>query len=426
MKPWTHRSFFHEPFLLTFLLTFLILSINMENQHPQAPVEDTKVSGVLLVEQFLEKYQFRKNVVTNKLEVRVREDATSLFQPLTAEVENGIVLQARIDLSKVKSLKTLVSECIHSDRVESYDPVATWLHSLPAWDGYDRVAELFGRLPGISAEQVYWLSLWLRSAVAHWLKLDALHGNESVPTLIGDQGCGKTVFCRRLLPDHLRIYVLDHLNLANRFDRDMAFTNNLFVILDELDQIKAGQQAALKQSLSKNTVNGRPIFGRAQDDRHRYASFLATTNNLRPLNDPTGSRRFLCVHIPTGCLIDNETPIDYDQLYAQLVEEVEVRHLRWWFTNAETRAIQEANLPFQCIYSLEEMVNASFRKPRRDESVVLLNMDDIIASMRNQFLEIQVTQKVKIQLGATLKHLGFEHQRLSSGSHYLVVPREAA
>ncbi|MCR5819393.1 MAG: DUF3874 domain-containing protein [Bacteroidaceae bacterium] len=398
----------------------------MEKQNVTSPVEDTPVSGVLLVEQFLENYEFRKNVVTNKLEVRARDGVDNDFQLLTPEVENGIVIRARKELESTKNLKTLLTECIHSDQVTEFDPAADWLHSLPAWDGHDRVSELFRRLPGISAEQIYWLSIWLRSAVAHWLKLDTMHGNECVPTLIGDQGCGKTVFCRRLLPEHLRIYVLDHLNLANRFDRDMAFTNNLFVILDELDQIKAGQQAALKQSLSKNTVNGRPIFGRAQTDRHRYASFLATTNCPHPLNDPTGSRRFLCVHIPSGCLIDNETPIDYEQLYAQLADEVEHRRLRWWFTNDETKAIQEANLPFQRTYSIAEMVNVCFRQPQRGEKVVPLSIGNIISSMQEQYPEIDVTPGIKIQIGATLTRLGFERHRLNSGNCYLAVPRNVA
>ncbi|MBR0432736.1 MAG: DUF3874 domain-containing protein [Bacteroidaceae bacterium] len=399
----------------------------METQTSFSPGEDTNVSGVLLTEQFLnENYAFQKNVISNKLEVLERGKEDASFQPLTAEAENSIIVRARKELGEVKGLKTLLTEQIHSNDVVTFDPVEQWLHNLPAWDGCDRVAELFSRLPGISAEQVYWLSLWFRSAVAHWLKLDDIHGNESVPTLIGDQGCGKTVFCRRLLPKHLREYFLDHLNLSNRFDRDMAFSNNLLVVLDELDQIKANQQAALKQSLSKNTVNGRPIFGRAQMDRHRYASFMATTNNPRPLNDPTGSRRFICVRIPNGALIDNEKPIDYEQLYAQLVDEVEQRRLRWWFTASETEAIQKANLPYQHVYSITEMVSVCFRLPRFGEKVVPMTIAQIMETMQEQFPELDMAPRMKAQVGATMKRLGFEQRRRSDGNCYLAVAREVA
>ena len=397
----------------------------MERQLFLPPEEDTNVSGVLLTEQFLsENYAFQKNVISNKLEVLERGKEGATFQPLTAEVENSIIVRARKELDGVKALKTLLTEQIHSNDVALFDPVEHWLHGLPAWDGRDRVAELFSRLPGISAEQVYWLSIWFRSAVAHWLKLDDVHGNESVPTLIGDQGCGKTVFWRRLLPDHLREYFLDHLNLGNRFDRDMAFTNNLLVVLDELDQIKAGQQAALKQSLSKNTVNGRPIFGRAQTDRHRYASFMATTNNPRPLNDPTGSRRFICVRIPNGTLIDNGLPIDYEQLYAQLVDEVEQRRLRWWFTASETEAIQEANLPYQHVYSMAEMVSVCFRHPRLGEKVEPMTIGQIMETMQELYPELDMAPKMKALVGATMKRLGFEQRRRSEGNCYVAAPRQ--
>ena len=67
----------------------------------------------------------------------------------------------------------------------------------------------------------------------------------------------------------------------------MALTNNLLVNLDELDAIRPSQHAALKQTLSKSKVNGRPIFGCAQEDRPRFASFVATTNNPHPLTDAT-------------------------------------------------------------------------------------------------------------------------------------------
>ena len=37
----------------------------------------------------------------------------------------------------------------------------------------------------------------------------------------------------------------------------------------------------------------------------------------QPLTDPTGSRRYLCVEV-TG-IIDTESPVNYQQLYAQAV-----------------------------------------------------------------------------------------------------------
>ena len=125
------------------------------------------------------------------------------------------------------------------------------------------------RIPGITSEQLNYLTVWLRSAVAHWKQMDMLHGNECVPTLIGGQGCGKTTFVRRLLPPQLREFYLDHLNLSNKFDKEMALTNNLIANLDELDAISSKQHAKLKQTLSVSKVNGRPIFGRGNGQYYR-------------------------------------------------------------------------------------------------------------------------------------------------------------
>ena len=68
-----------------------------------------------------------------------------------------------------------------SDEVETFNPIQDYLSHLPQWDGQNHVARLFGRLPGVSTEQLEFLSVWIRSAVAYWF-LDVLQGN---PT----QGC---------------------------------------------------------------------------------------------------------------------------------------------------------------------------------------------------------------------------------------------
>ena len=138
------------------------------------------------------------------------------------------------------------------------------INKLPEWDGKNHVAALFGRIPGLTSEQLGWCATWFRSAVAHWLQMDMLHGNEAVPVLIGQQGCGKSTFAVRLPPEELRQYFLDHINFGNKFDSEMALTHNLLVNIDELANITVAQQGKLKQTLSKVKVNGRRSSARVR------------------------------------------------------------------------------------------------------------------------------------------------------------------
>ena len=387
----------------------------------------TKAEMVMLTEQYLnENYELRYNALSKKIEVREREKQDAKFEPVTEKKRNSMIRRIKLELEEVTNVKQNVQEYLDSEDIPQYDPIRDWLNGLPRWDGQNRVAELFGRIPGISSEQICWCSIWMRSAVAHWLGMDTLHGNECVPTLIGAQGCGKSTFCQRLLPQQLRIYYLDHFNLANKNDKEMALTNNLLVNLDELDQIRPGQQAELKQALSKVKVNGRPIYGREQHDRVRYASFVATTNNRHPLQDRTGSRRYLCINIPDGMLIDNDTPIDYEQLYAQLVAELKEKQLRYWFTNQETAEIQNVNAQFQAEQDLGLMLETCFRHQKNGEEVKMVPVKTIIETLTREFPLVRKTHSFSIHVGMKLKEMGFEMKFYKGHSFYNVVPRVAA
>ena len=391
---------------------------------------NASLEGLLAAEQFLnDHYLFRRNVLSGKVEFAEKtsvDGAEPAFRPLTELALNSIVLKAkREDICDGKSPRTDIEEYINSEEVPTFDPIKDYLSSLPLWDGQNHVAQLFSRIPGISSEQLAYLSIWLRSAVAHWLQMDTLHGNECVPTLIGAQGCGKTTFLRRLLPQQLRQYYLDHLNLSNKFDKEMALTNNLFVNLDEVETIRPSQHASLKQLLSKNKVNGRKIYGDAQTDRPRYASFTATTNNPRPLTDTTGSRRYICVRIPDGQLIDNSGDIDYEQLYAQLVYEVMEQGAPYWFNNDEVARIQELNQEFMEQKDMAEIITTCFRKPKDGESVKTMNSAQMLAIISKQYPSVKVNHSTRIHLGQAMKDLGYEHTEHSHVAFYKVVPKVA-
>ena len=382
----------------------------------------------LETEQFLnDNYLFRRNVLSGKVEFASLPAEEPQYRVLTQEALNSIVIRARREnICEKGNPKTEIQELIHSEEVCDHNPIKEYLDSLPKWDGQNHVAKLFSRLPGITTEQHAFFAIWLRSAVAHWLQMDTLHGNECVPTLIGAQGCGKTTFVKRLLPAHLREYFLDHLNLSNKFDKEMALTNNLLVSLDELEAIRPSQHAALKQTLSKSKVNGRPIYGASQEDKPRYASFVATTNNPHPLTDATGSRRYICLTIPKGQQIDNTGEIDYEQLYAQVLYEVREQKAPYWFNNMEVKRIQELNLNYVEQKDIAEIISVCFRKPQEGEKAKTLNSAQILKLIQMEYPSIKSDRSTKIHIGFAMKELGIEHLLYNNKRHYKIIPLKSA
>ena len=406
--------------------------------------------GTLAIELFLmENYRFRRNILNGKVEFATlpkaaqtaggntvglsgslscaSDEADLEFRTLTQAALNSIVIRAkREEVLEKGSPKSEIKDYVESEEVPEFNPIQVFLDGLPVWDGQNHIARVFSRIPGISSEQLNYLTIWLRSAVAHWMQMDMLHGNECVPTLIGQQGCGKTVFVRRLLPPHLREYFLGHLNLANKFDKEMALTNNLLVNLDELDAIRPPQQASLKQALSVNKVNSRPIFGRTQEDRPRFASFVATTNNHHPLQDSTGSRRYICIRIPDGQLIDNTGEIDYGQLYAQVVYELQELKAPYWFNNEEVIRIQQLNQEFMEQKDIAEIIMACFRKPKEGEVVKTMNSTEMLKIIQKEYPSVKNTHGTKVSIGTAMKELSFEHKEHSHVAYYKVVPLHTA
>jgi predicted P-loop ATPase len=206
----------------------------------------------------------------------------------------------------------------------------------------------------------------------------------------------------------------------------MALTNNLLVNLDELDAIRPSQHPMLKQTLSKSKVNGRPIFGCTQEDRLRYASFVATTNNPHPLTDATGSRRYLCLTIAKRQLIDNSGVIDYEQLYAQVLYELRELNAPYWFNNDEVARIQQLNMGYMEEKDLVKLIECCFRKPADNETCKPMNSTEMLEVIKNQYPALKIDQSTRIHLGLAMKELEYERKERSHVAYYKVVPLLAA
>ena len=400
----------------------------------QALQELTKAQEMLYqVEAFLsENYKFRHNMLSGKTEYQLLADSvepySNTWSTLTKDAVNSIVREAKKQgVGGDKTPRQDIEEYIHSNATPLHNPVKEFLDHLPQWNGENHVAKLWARIPGLTSEQSGWLAIWIRSMVAHWKQMDMLHGNECLPVLIGAQGCGKSTFALRLLPPELREYYMDHINFQNKFDCDMALTNNLLGNLDEFSNMGASQQGKLKQTLSKVKVNARPIFGTSQEDKPRFASFLATTNDEHPLVDPTGSRRYLCTLIPKGKFIDNETEIDYQQLYAQIIYELEVQKAPYWFSNDQVERIQQVNLPFFKSEDLETMINHSYQIGAEGEELAQwLSCSKVCDELSVKYPNLQTNSATKIRIGQTLRYLGCKSKHSRTGQVYLLIPKKAS
>ena len=310
-------------------------------------------------------FDMRKNLMTGVAEYRYKYAEDQTFRPLTEEVRNDMTIQAREQ--GLKSWDQDVNRFIDSTRIEQYDPVNTWLDHLPKWDGKDRIKELAARVP---TDQPHWekyLRYWLIGMVRQWRESDKqLTGNALTPLLIGRQGCGKTRFCKILLPPELRDYYNDKLNFKNEFDLNIALTSFALINIDEFDKTTNSQQIVLKYLLSSSDVKFRPPYGKTIKQYRRYTSFIGTTNQMQPLVDPTGSRRFVCVGIPKGKNIDYEDTIDHEQLYAQVLHLID-NDERFWLNDDEIAELLKENEAYQRTVPLEEMIAETFRKPKDGE-----------------------------------------------------------
>ena len=326
-------------------------------------------------------YELRKNLLTGVAEYREKFSDDQRFKPLTDEVRNDMTLRAT-ELG-LKSWDRDVNRFIDSTRIEQFDPVNTWLDKLPKWDGHDYIAELAARVPTSQPHWEKYLRFWLIGMVAQWRESDKqLTGNALTPLLIGRQGCGKTRFCKIILPPELRDYYNDKINFKNEFDLNIALTSFALINIDEFDKTTNSQQIVLKYLLSSSDVKFRPPYGKTIKQYRRYTSFIGTTNQLKPLVDPTGSRRFVCVGV-TGN-INFEDNLYHEQLFAQALHLFNSGE-RFWLDNDEIQTLIEENEPFQKLNDLVEMIGETFRRPKETESAKWWSLGDISALLTSRY-----------------------------------------
>ena len=376
--------------------------------------EEKLVQSTRRLKNFLyNRFDFRYNRLTGVTEYRERGAVGNPFRPIDERELNGMIVDAR--LASIPCWNGMIPTLVLSNKVEGFNPFHLYMSELPAWDGLDRVTPLLQRV----SDDAMWLKggrYWLRAMVGQWMGEERSHANSLMPILISnEQGLGKSTFCSQLLPDSLRGYYLDNLNLSPGTSPEKKLVNKGLINLDEFDKIGEKRQPDLKnllQMLSVPVYRGKRL---GYVTEPRLASFIGTTNSRQILCDVTGSRRFLCVEVKQ--FIPDEA-LEHKQLYTQLKQEV-LNGERDYLNKEEEKELQHKNKKYYRQSLLEDVFFACFRAPEDEEEgrwLTAAQMFQVMAK-RNPSALRGVSAKM---LSYRLSGMGLKYKHTNHGNYYLV------
>lgn len=182
----------------------------------------------------------------------------------------------------------------------------------------------------------------------------------------------------------------------------------------------AKQQGFLKHILQKPVVNVKKPYASAVLEMRRYASFIATSNQKDLLTDPSGSRRFICIEV-TG-VIDTRHPINYEQLYAQAMYELEHGE-RYWFDEQDELIMTENNREFEQVPAEEQLFYKYFRPAGEEEEGEWLSPAEILEEIQRHS-KLPISGKRVSVFGRILQKHGVRSRRTRRGTEYCVVRTE--
>ena len=384
------------------------------------------------------RYRFRFNVLTEETEVADAANITNIVN----NIPDTHLRYAKVDERWMNSLSMEAIETgidcwdrdiqrfVRSRRISEYHPFTAYFEQLPEWDGKDRVSALARRV----SDNPVWVNgfhRWMLGLSAQWMQFrsDANNTNRAnsinransvAPLLVSScQGLGKSTFCRLLIPDALKAYYTESYDLGSPASAEAKLAACGLINLDEFDKLSASKMPLLKNLMQASALNIRKAYKRSASALPRIASFIGTSNREDLLVDRTGSRRFLCVSLEHA--IDCVTPVEHEQLYAQLKAEL-LSGERSWFNKEEEQAIQQHNALFYKHIPEEEVFRLCFRFATQEDhpqEVLTLSATQLFERMKAAHPSV-MRGMTAYSLSRILPQLG-ERVHTAKGNVYRVV-----
>ena len=372
------------------------------------------------------RYRFRFNVLTEETEVaniaNNIPDTHLRYTKVDERWMNSLSMEA-IETG-IDCWDRDIQRFVRSRRISEYHPFTAYFEQLPEWDGKDRVSALARRV----SDDPVWVNgfhRWMLGLSAQWMQFrsdanSTNRANSVAPLLVSSrQGLGKSTFCRLLMPDALKAYYTESYDLGSPASAEAKLAACGLINLDEFDKLSASKMPLLKNLMQASALNIRKAYKRSASALPRIASFIGTSNREDLLVDRTGSRRFLCVSLEHA--IDCVTPVEHEQLYAQLKAEL-LSGERSWFNKEEEQTIQQHNALFYKHIPEEEVFRLCFRfatKEDHPQEVLTLSATQLFERMKSAHPSV-MRGMTAYSLSRILPQLG-ERVHTAKGNVYRVV-----
>ena len=366
-------------------------------------------------------FEVRHNVITDvyefrrKTEDKVQEAVNNAWRPLDERGFNTIA--CGIEEANIFCLDSRIKHWLRSDFATDYHPVRQWLDAVRGkWDGVDRTADLFSRIsPYRYCREMG--RIWLRAVVSQWLGYDTEHANAVMLLLVSpQQGLHKSTFVRELLPPELRDYYTDDFSLSAKGNAQRKLVEFAIVNIDEFDKENPKKMPELKTLMQTMKPSFIGSYKKNFNRLPRIASFVGTSNSRQLLHDRTGSRRFLILEpkemIRTG-------GIDYVQLYAQMIHEVEAG-FPTYFTKAQEREMQRRNLRYMVKDDVDTLFSTFFRLPRNNDEGTLITAKEVLDKLSAQDEHV-MRHYSPTTIGQRLVDMGLTPRHTRRGHAYRLV-----
>ena len=326
----------------------------------------------------MENFEFRHNIVRDLYEYR-RKGTEGRWKLVDKRQLNSINCRIQ-DEGEIFVLSSYVKQRIESELAMDYHPVRTYLNKVRGrWDGKTDYIADFARRISSSDYCQRMVRIWLRAVVTQWLGADKQHANAVMLLLISpQQGLGKSTLFTSMLPREIADYYTDDFKINAKGNAYRKMVEFAIVSLDEFEKIGRKQMPELKSMMQTLKPSFIGAYQKNFNQLPRIASFVGTTNERHVLTDRTGSRRFLILE-PDGII--NVEGINHDQLYAQVLHEIENEKLPHWFSKEDEAEMEKHNKDYYVLTDVERLFLRYFSIPEKEDEGAFMSGPEIMREL---------------------------------------------